>query len=243
VLASVFNAVLNKISGQEDITLGIPIANRNFIEVENIIGFFVNTLVLRSQVKSNLTFRELIKILEKNALEAYENQDIPFEYLVDKLDVERRLNVNPLFQIMFILQNNQKEELKFNKIRSKDIGMAKNLSKFDLTLSITETTKGLYVVYEYSTDLFNESEIKEIHGYYIEFIKNILKNQDTRLSSVNILNKQNLKKLNSFNRKLKKRRHINILDNFMKNVRKYPNVLNRLNIRHGTKNCQDESEI
>jgi non-ribosomal peptide synthetase component F len=104
-LLAAFQTLLYRYTGQEDIVVGSPIANRNRREIEGLIGFFVNTLVLRSNFTGNPTFRELLAQVRQVALEAYEHQDLPFEKLVEELKPERSLSYSPLFQVMFVLQN------------------------------------------------------------------------------------------------------------------------------------------
>ena len=105
VLLANFNILLSKYSGQEDIIIGSPIAGRNHRDLENIIGMFVNTLAIRSTVNSELSFKEYLKKVKEKTLNAYENQDYQFEELVEKLDINRDLSRNPLFDVMFALQN------------------------------------------------------------------------------------------------------------------------------------------
>ena len=105
ILLAAFDVLLSRYSGQEDIAVGSPIANRNRKEIEGLIGFFVNTLVMRTDLSGNPTFFELIDRVRKIALDAYANQDLPFEHLVEVLQPERDMSRSPLIQIVFALQN------------------------------------------------------------------------------------------------------------------------------------------
>jgi hypothetical protein len=127
-ILSAFQGTLSKYSNQTDIVIGTPIAGRRMEETESLIGFFVNTLVIRSNTEHNPTFRELLSQVKQTTLDAYANQDIPFEQLVEHLNAPRDLSRHPVFQIMFILQNNQQEELRFGDIKPMGLGRASHSS-------------------------------------------------------------------------------------------------------------------
>ena len=115
-LLAAFQTLLCRYCGQQDIAVGTPIAGRTRQEIEGLIGFFVNTLVLRADLSNNPTFKELLRQVRETALEAYSHQDLPFEKLVEELHPDRNPSISPLFQVMFILQNNADRPLEFEHL-------------------------------------------------------------------------------------------------------------------------------
>ena len=138
LLLSAFNVLLAKYSGQQDIAIGTPVANRPNTELENIIGFFANTLVLRNQVASDLTMRQLLRLVRSSTLSAYSNQDLPFEQLVEQLQPNRSLSHSPLFQVMFSLQHQQNANTSFAGLEVEEIRRSQKISKFDLSLMLED---------------------------------------------------------------------------------------------------------
>src|SRR5205085_7922869 len=140
ILLAVFNTLLHRYTGQNDICVGSPIANRQYGETEALIGMFANTLALRSQVEGDDTFSSLVSQVKATCLEAYEHQDAPFEKVVDILRPRRNLAITPIFQVMFILQNADigRMDPRFPRLLLDSV-----VSKFDLTASFTETSAGL----------------------------------------------------------------------------------------------------
>jgi amino acid adenylation domain-containing protein len=152
-----FATLLQRYSGQTDFTVGTPIANRTRSELEPLIGFFVNTLVLRVDLSGDPTFGDAIARLRAITLDAFAHQDAPFELLVERLQPARNLGHNPLFQVMFALQNTQE----IDQVGSAPAApvLSAGTSKFDLTFSATETADGMAAVFEYDTRLFNHETI------------------------------------------------------------------------------------
>ncbi|HLO86302.1 MAG TPA: amino acid adenylation domain-containing protein, partial [Nostocaceae cyanobacterium] len=157
-----FKTLLYRYTGQTDILVGSPIANRNRAEIENLIGFFVNTLVLRSQFSPNSTFRDLLKQVREVALGAYAHQDLPFEKLVEEIQPERNLSHNSLFQVMFVFQNGVNKQLDLPGLKVEPLEVNNTTAKFDLTLVLEEVEQGLIANFEYNTDLFDEITISRL---------------------------------------------------------------------------------
>ena len=154
-LLAAFYVLLYRYSGQDDIVIGSPTANRHRIEIENLIGFFVNTLALRAKLNAAMPFSEFLAATKQNVLEAYDNQDVPFERLVDVLKIERSLSHSPLFQVMFVLQNNTNFSLELPDLTFQAEPLDYRIAKFDLTLELHETNEGLQGSLEYRTALFD----------------------------------------------------------------------------------------
>ncbi|BAY05184.1 amino acid adenylation domain-containing protein [Anabaena cylindrica PCC 7122] len=152
----------------------LTIAGRNRREIEGLIGFFVNTLALRTNVSHNPIFRELLNQVKQVCLEAYTNQDVPFEQLVEVLQPERNLSHTPIFQVMFVLQNAPLEELELPNLHLTALEPPKQTAKFDLTLSMAEKNGQLIGEWEYNTDLFDSSTIERMIEHFQVLLSGIL---------------------------------------------------------------------
>ncbi|MCG8348344.1 MAG: amino acid adenylation domain-containing protein [Chloroflexales bacterium] len=142
-LLAAFQVVLARYSGQDDFCVGTPIANRTRAETEGLIGFFVNTLVLRADLTGNPTFRELLAQVREQSLGAYTHQDLPFEMLVEALQPERNLSYNPLFQVMFVLNNAPVQAVQLPSLTMRPLQVESGTARFDITLSMAEGPEGL----------------------------------------------------------------------------------------------------
>ena len=184
-LLAVFKTLLYRYTGDQDIIVGTPIANRNRKEIQGIIGFFANTLALRTQFTEELTFRELLGKVRQIAQEAYAHQDLPFEKLIEEFQIERNLNRNPLFDVMFNLVNTPTSAAaltsKEDNFVVSGLGNLPKIAKFDLTLSISETTQGLNGVFQYSSDLFDGATITRMLGHFQTLLQAVVANPEQRL--------------------------------------------------------------
>ncbi|MEH2411054.1 amino acid adenylation domain-containing protein [Nostoc sp.] len=186
-LLAAFQTLLWRYTGQEDIVVGSPIANRNRAKIEGLIGFFVNTLVLRTNLASNPTFGELLTRVREVALGAYTHQDLPFEKLVDELQPQRSLSYTPLFQVMFALQNAPMSALELPGLSLSLLASESGSTKFDLTLLMTETAQALVGSLEYNTDLFESSTISRMAEHLQTLVSGIVANPQQRLSELPLL--------------------------------------------------------
>ena len=186
-LLAAFQTLLSRYSGQEDICIGLPIANRNYVELEGLIGFFANTLVLRSDLSGKPTVRELLSKVKRTALQSYAHQDLPFEKLVEELRPERILSVSPLFQVMFALQNYPRNDFTVPELVVSPINIHQSAAKIDLTLALTETTDGFEGQLEYSTDLFDSTTVCRMLGHFQTLLEGIVTNPNQRISDLPLL--------------------------------------------------------
>jgi amino acid adenylation domain-containing protein/FkbM family methyltransferase len=185
-LLAAFKALLSRYSGQTDIVVGSPIANRNRVEIEQLIGFFTNTLVLRTDISGNPTFRELLGRVRETALGAYAHQDLPFEKLVEELEPERELSHSPLFQVMFAVQNAAMPGVALSEINLSPLAVESGSSKFDLSLFMFESD-GLRGRVEYNTDLFSHDTIARMIGHFEQLLASIAADPDRRIIDLAML--------------------------------------------------------
>ena len=159
VMLTVFKVMLYRYTGQHDVVVGSPVANRNRTDVEDLIGLFVNTLVLRTHFSDGPDFMTLLQQVRDTTVDAYTHQDLSFEKLVEVLQPERDLSRNPLFQVFFTLAASQADELTLSGITATPILPELDISKFDLSLFIQHTGDGLQGIIDYNTDLFDDATI------------------------------------------------------------------------------------
>jgi amino acid adenylation domain-containing protein len=187
LLLTTFKVLLYKYSGSEDIVVGTPVAGRTRAELDNVLGIFVNTLALRSYPSGNKTFKDFLFEVKQTGVEALENQDYPFELLIDKLDIKRDMSRNPLFDIMFSFFHEERIELRLGEALFESINDIDNTSKFDLLLQAIKTTNGIELTLEYSTDLFSDHTISKLLDHYENILKDISSNLNKSLAEINIL--------------------------------------------------------
>ncbi|ACB75255.1 non-ribosomal peptide synthetase [Opitutus terrae] len=160
VLLAGFQALLHRLTGQDDLVVGAPVANRTRSELEPLIGFFVNTLVLRADLVNAATFRQLVQQVKRTAIDAYAHQDLPFEELVHELQPERHLSQNPLFQVMFSVQAAAREVLALPGVAIEALKSDARTAKFDLLLGFEEAADAIHGGIEYRTTLFDAATIE-----------------------------------------------------------------------------------
>jgi len=195
VLLAGFNILLSKYSGQEDIVIGSSIAGRPHADLENIMGMFVNTLAMRNYPEGSKTIIEFIEAVKRNSLRAYENQDYQFEKLVEKLNVRRDMSRNPVFDVMFVMQNMDIEEIEIEGISIKPYGMENRVSKFDVTIEAVEEGEKLGITIEYCSRLFNKDTIDRMAGHLTNVLRSMTQNTGKRISEIEMLGEEEKHKL------------------------------------------------
>ncbi|MGA9767783.1 MAG: amino acid adenylation domain-containing protein [Blastocatellia bacterium] len=191
-LVAAFDTLLYRLTGQQEIVVGTPIAGRNMLETEGLIGVFINTLALRTNMSGDPTFRELIKRVKKLAWDAYARQDVPFEKIVEALHPDRNMGHAPIFQVMLVLQNMTKTELQLPDLISQFVFTESTSAKFDLTLQLEATPEGLTGVMVYNSDLFKRATIRRMIGQFEALLKNAVEMPDEAISRLSLLTESQL---------------------------------------------------
>lgn len=200
-LLAAFQTLLHRYTGQTDIAIGSPIANRHHVELEKLIGFLVNSLVLRVNLANDPTFRELLNQVREVTLAAYAHQDLPFEKLVEELQPVRSLGQNPLFQVVFALQNTPMEQLELPGLVLSPVELETKTARFDLELYLWKCADnfrnlwgkgwqqpdGLRGLIIYNTNVFDSSIITSLRHHFQTLLERIVANPDTHLSEFQLL--------------------------------------------------------
>lgn len=222
-LVAAFNILLFRYSGQTDICVGTPIAGRQQKEVEELIGFFVNTLALRSEVNDQSSFIELLQQIKTTVLDAFDHQDIPFEKVVEAVVKERDINTNPIFQVLFTMQNTPPApELRLGNVHLSREVFEDNTSPLDLIFNLTKSDNGLTGSVMYCTELFSAETTLEMVEHYRELLRSITESPDKRIAELKMItNDQEEQLLHEFNHTpVKLHSQLNIIDLFESQVSK-----------------------
>jgi amino acid adenylation domain-containing protein/non-ribosomal peptide synthase protein (TIGR01720 family) len=192
LLLAAFKVLLCRYSGQENIVVATPIAGRDQSEIEGLIGFFVNTLVLHTDLSGNPSFREVLERVREVALGAYAHQELPFEKLVEEIRPERDTSRNPLFQVMFVLQNVSASTPEAPEIKTAGLTMTRLdvdsvTAQFDLTIGLIERDEDLVLWIEYNTHLFNRDRIERMAGHLRSLLTAVADDPALKLSDVPLL--------------------------------------------------------
>jgi amino acid adenylation domain-containing protein len=194
-----FKAMLHRYTGQTDLVVGTPVANRVRPELEGLIGFFANTLVLRSSVAGEMSYRELLGEIRNTTSGAYANQDMPFEKLVEELAPERNLGYNPLFQVMFTLQNTGRAPLGAGGQEAAGPALGTGIAKFDLTVFLSETSSGIDAGFEYNSSLFDPETIARMGGHFATLLSAAAGDADRSVASLPMLSEREIFELETWN--------------------------------------------
>ncbi|MGS2806906.1 non-ribosomal peptide synthase/polyketide synthase [Nocardia sp. MW-W600-9] len=187
VLHAAFAATLAKLSGQQDIAIGTPVAGRGDQALDELVGMFVNTLVLRSQVDPAATFADLVGTVRDGDLRALANTDVTFDRLVEALNPERSTARHPLFQVMLDFQNNSRTELELAGLTASEIEIDTYTAKFDLQLTLRETADGLLARFEYATDLFDAQTITDFGTRLLRMLETVTADPSVVIGDIDLL--------------------------------------------------------
>lgn len=186
VLLAMFNILLQKYTGQEDIIVGTGVAGRSHADLENTIGMFVNMLAMRNHPLKSLSFLEFLDKVKENSLGAFENQDYPFEELIEKLNITRDLSRNPLFDVAFAMQNIEKKNINLKDLNITTNYMGTNVAKFDLALQVAENDDEIMFMMEYCTRLFTKETIEILLEDYIKIIRFIVDDINVKIGDIDL---------------------------------------------------------
>ncbi|TQV77374.1 amino acid adenylation domain-containing protein [Aliikangiella marina] len=183
-LQTIFAIIVARFSNEKDVVIGTPISGRTHNDVEGLIGFFVNSLVLRSNLKDNLSFMSFLAKNKETILDAFTNQHIPFEMLVENIRPERDLSYNPIFQILFVVQNNERGSWQSGEVVAEGKGTLKKGSpsnshfaktRFDLELHVNESDAGISLRWVYNLKLFDSCSIENLSNSFCTLIENVFR--------------------------------------------------------------------
>src|SRR2546421_1328693 len=186
-LLAAFQTLLLRYTGQPDLVIGSPIANRTRAEIEGLIGFFVNTLALRTDLSGDPSFRELLRRVRQVALGAYVHQDVPFERVVEAVQPERNLSHSPLFQVFFALNQPLNSSLVLGEVMGTFLEVESGMAKFDLMLSLIDDEQGLIGELLYNTDLFEAATVARMAQHFETLVEGIVANPERHLSDLPLL--------------------------------------------------------
>jgi amino acid adenylation domain-containing protein len=187
ILMTAFKILLYRYSGNDDVTVGIPIAGRNRTELEGLIGFFVNTLALRTDLSDNPTFNELLSRVSKGTQGAYDHQEMPFEVLVEELQPERDLSRNPIFQVCFSYQNETVPAMTIAGLTLTPVEIDSGTARFDMELQLWKAEDSIRGFIEYSTELFKKDTIVRMIEHFKMLLEGVVQGQDGPVARLPIM--------------------------------------------------------
>ncbi len=194
-LLTAFNIFLSRYSRQDDIVVGIPVSGRTRSETEALIGFFVNTLVLRCDLSGAPDFTQALSRVREVVQQAYAHQDVPFEKIVDALNLERNLSYAPIFQIMFSYQEAPQQSYKMESLSIHPLEMESGSAKFDMTLSVVEDGSEIRAMWEYNTDLYDATTIQAFIEHFLNLLKAVSKQPAQKITRLPLLSSEEKQRL------------------------------------------------
>ncbi|MFO0723577.1 MAG: non-ribosomal peptide synthase/polyketide synthase [Myxococcota bacterium] len=198
LLLSAFSAYLSRITGQDDLVVGTPVANRERAELESVIGFFVGTVPIRVDLTGDPSFEALLGRVKASSLDAFAHQDVPLEKIVEAVDPERNMGQSPLFQVMMVLQNTPEAKLGLPGLEVKTLDLEIGIAKSDLALIMEPGPDGLSGAFEYSTELFDQERIQRMGQHLLRMLEDALQHPEKKLSELELLPEPEKKALLAF---------------------------------------------
>jgi len=196
---AVFNVLLGKLSGQDDIVVGTQVAGREHADLESIMGVFLNTLPLRNQPRGQLSFGQFLQQVRQQTLTCLSHQAYPYEQLIEQLDLPRQASRNPLFDVQFMFQNFESEELRIPGLKLKPHGAVHPYAKLDLTLTASEWQGQLYCNFEYSTELFKAATIESFVACFQHLVSQLTERPHQPMGSLSLVDAREQQRLLAFN--------------------------------------------
>ncbi|MBB4911643.1 non-ribosomal peptide synthetase [Actinophytocola algeriensis] len=184
-LLAAFNTQLHRYGGTRDIAVATPVSTRS-VEVEDVVGFFVNTIVFRNRIAGDDTFTELLERVRSTTLEAYANQDVPFDRVVDALQPSRDLSRSPLFQVMFVLHNAPYTEIELGDLKLERLHTEEDTAKFDLSFDLAEERDGLHATLELNADLFDQETGEQLLDHFETLLRGIVAGPATTIAGLEL---------------------------------------------------------
>ncbi|HAV90802.1 MAG TPA: non-ribosomal peptide synthetase, partial [Eubacterium sp.] len=195
VFMSAAMVLLSKYSRQEDIVIGTPISGRTHRDTEGMLGMFINTLAMRGRPEADKTYKEFLEEIKETSLKAYENQEYPFEELVEAVDVTRDMSRSPLFDVMIVFQNNEVDSMRFGDAKTEWVNVKGKVAKFDLTLNFGEYEGKYGMGIEYCTALYKDESIKIMMDHFVTLLENLIENSDKKLKDIEIVSDSERKEI------------------------------------------------
>ena len=195
ILLAVYNVLLSKYTGQEDIVVGVPVAGRNHSQLQSLIGMFVNNLALRNQPKGSLTFKDFLSQTQSTTLQSFNNQDYSFGKLVEQIEQKRDVSRNSLFDTMFIYQNLELPQCQKENLSIEHYFFDPGFSKYDISLEVFDQKETINYYIEYSTALFKEETIIRFANHFENLLNSIVQTPNVKLSDLSIIKVEEFNKL------------------------------------------------
>ncbi len=191
--------VLSKYSRQEDIVVGSPISGRTHHDTEHMLGMFVNTLAMRGKPERNKKFSSFMEEIKEKCLKAYENQEYPFEELLENIDIKKDMSRNPLFDVMLVLQNNETRDYQLGEATVENVDIESKVAKFDLSFSISEGIECYDIFVNYCTDIYSKETAEGIIEHYMVVLEQVIKKNDMLLGEIEMITEAERKIISGFN--------------------------------------------